>query len=259
MDGTTCPTVVLRCAPQMLTLIVTLDIHQCYVSMPPHMHQTISWEVGDTRVRNSRSFFLRPPPPVEHISTCSLSSMRLEDSTPVKSLSAKQAKNHALKRRHDNQNQGIQQRVRRKYRKFGHTWLDVVRRGDLCLKPSVRQRVQASAKANELNISVDCFAKSSSLSLAPRWFGNRQGGALAQNWQEECLWVAPPPHLYRCCVEKICGEGCHGFMLLPTRKQHHWWWAMGKLVVDWVDIGSGSDIFESVDWFPIKMPDGESY
>ena len=32
-----------------------------YVSMPPRMHQTISWEVGDTRVRNSRSFFLRPP------------------------------------------------------------------------------------------------------------------------------------------------------------------------------------------------------
>ena len=136
----------------------------------------------------------------------------------MKSLSAIQANKNAQKRRPDNRNQGVQQRVRHKYRKCGHTWLAVDRRGDLCLKPSVRQRVQAWAKANELNISVDCFAKSSSLSLAPRWFGNRQGGALALNWQEGCLWVAPPPHLYRRCLEKFSSEGGHGFMLLPTRK-----------------------------------------
>ena len=93
--------------------------------------------------REEQQNFFSALSPVEHISTCSLSSICLEDSTPVKSLPAMQARKNARKGRPDNRNQGVQQRVRRNYRKFGHTWLDVVRRGELCLNLSVRQPVSS--------------------------------------------------------------------------------------------------------------------
>ena len=42
------------------------------------------------------------------------------------------------------------------------------------------------------------------------------------------------------CVPKILVDEARGVAVMPTRKEHGWWWAMGEVALDWVDIPVGS-------------------
>ena len=69
-----------------------------------------------------------------------------------------------------------------------------------------------------------------------------------------------PPHLYRRTVTKILWEGCKGFIVLSTLKQHKWWWMIGEFAVDWVEIPAGSKgVFQNPEGVPLTVPEGQSF
>ena len=101
-----------------------------------------------------------------------------------------------------------------------HAFASVARRGDLCLRPNVVQLVCGWCSEREIHIDVDVSSKHAPLALAPKTFSRAFKGPLYKEWVGSTLWVLPPTEMYYRAVQKIFGEGCKGFMLLPTQKQH---------------------------------------
>ena len=151
----------------------------------------------------------------------------------------------------------LQAKVRHKPK--WHAFASVARRGDLCLRPNVVQLVRDWCSEREIHIDVDVFSKHPPLALARKTFSRALKGPLYKEWVGSTLWVLPPTGMYQRGVQKIIGEGCKGFMLLPTRKQHEWWWMMGEITIDGVDIPPTSEIFQTKDGKPLCTAPGEQY
>ena len=101
-----------------------------------------------------------------------------------------------------------------------HAFASVARRGELCLTPNVVQLVFDWCRERDIHIDVDVFSKHPPLPLAPKTFSQAFKGHLYKEWVGSTLWVLPFTGMYQRAVQKNFGEGCKGFMLLPTRKQH---------------------------------------
>ena len=151
----------------------------------------------------------------------------------------------------------LQAKVRHKPK--WHAFASVARRGDLCLRPEVVQMVRDSCSEREIHIDLDVFSKNPPLALAPKTFSRALRGPLYKGWVGSTLWVLPPTGMYQTAVRKSFGGGCKRFMLLPTRKQHEWWWMMGEITIDWVHIPPTSEIFQTKDGIPLRTSPGEQY
>ena len=114
-------------------------------------------------------------------------------------------------------------------------------------------------------IEIDAFAKNRSSSvLGNAFYSQHTGkgpykGSLSRPWNNKCLWVHPPPHLYQRTVQKFLFEGCSGLMIVPVRKNKAWWWTLGEITPDWIDIPSGSKIFQGPNGDPLTVPQGDSF
>ena len=47
-------------------------------------------------------------------------------------------------------------------------------------------------------------------------------------------------------------------MIVPVRKDKDWWWTSGEITLDWMDVPSGSTIFQRPYKDPLTVRKGES-
>ena len=48
-------------------------------------------------------------------------------------------------------------------------------------------------------------------------------------------------------------------MIVPVRKDKTWWWTLGEMILHWIDILSGSEIFQGPNGDPLTVPQGDSF
>ena len=66
-----------------------------------------------------------------------------------------------------------------------------------------------------------------------------------RDWGQKPVWLHPSPHQWERCVTKLFVDGAKGIAVLPVSKKDPWFWAMGEVVIDWVDIPIGTPLFVS--------------
>ena len=157
--------------------------------------------------------------PAPKVETFSMGSMFWTSISPKVSDTALSYQSRDTSTRIVNPITSIQQQGRRAP-KAAFSWHHVYQNGNLTVTASFFRRYREWSSSNDISVTVDAFARNTSQSVASRHFGKRRGGALSRNWSDDRLWGPPPPHLYRRTVTKILWEGCKGFMVLPTLKQH---------------------------------------
>ena len=48
-------------------------------------------------------------------------------------------------------------------------------------------------------------------------------------------------------------------MIVPVRKDKAWWWTLGEITLDWIDVSSGSKIFQDPNGDPLTVLQGDSF
>ena len=66
-----------------------------------------------------------------------------------------------------------------------------------------------------------------------------------RDWGQKPVLLHPSPHQWERCVTKLFVDGAKGIAVLPVSKKDPWFWAMGEVVIDWVDIPIGTPLFVS--------------
>ena len=90
-------------------------------------------------------------------------------------------------------------------------------------------------------VSCDAFS-STTMRLFPKGWDSTDN-ALSKDWSPEVLWVHPPNQLWPQVAQKLVLDGCRGIAVLPTCKRASWWWLMGGITVDWVEVPKGTPLF----------------
>ena len=94
---------------------------------------------------------------------------------------------------------------------------------------------------HQIPITCDAFAVNGF-----RNFQKERNDGLHENWGLETLLVHPPRHLWPRVAQKIVFEGNRGIGFVPTTKKASWWWLLGEVVVDWLDVPAGSLLYEDL-------------
>ena len=115
-----------------------------------------------------------------------------------------------------------------------HALPSVARRGDLCLRPNVAHMVRDWCTEHEIHIEASPLGP-----CAINRFTGIQGAFVQGVGRLNLVSVATHGDVPKSGQKS---EGCKGFMLLPTRKQHELSWMMGEITIDWVDIPPTSEI-----------------
>ena len=109
-------------------------------------------------------------------------------------------------------------------------WLDVFRRIDEWLR----------SIGNDFILTV-AFFSSKNMAKLPRFWNCLRAG-LHQPWKGEVLWLHPRADRWAECVPKVSVDEARGVAVMPTRKEHGWWLAMGEVALDWGNIPVGSPL-----------------
>ena len=61
--------------------------------------------------------------------------------------------------------------------------------------------------------------------------------------QHHTLLLLPAARELPETVQKVLCEGGKGVIVVPVRKRERWFWRLGEIAVDWLDIPKGESIF----------------
>ena len=61
------------------------------------------------------------------------------------------------------------------------------------------------------------------------------------------LWLHPSPSQWPQAVVKIVFDACKGIAVVPVVKSQPWWWLIGEVAVDWVEVPKGHLLFVDSD------------
>ena len=118
-------------------------------------------------------------------------------------------------------------------------------RGQYRVRSSVINKVSAWMLHTGQPISVEVYAKRGSQFLGRRWCSRVD--ALKQSWNDEKLWLHPSPSQWPQAALKMVFDACKGIAVVPVVKSQPWWWLIGEVAVDWVEVPKGHPLFVDSD------------
>ena len=109
------------------------------------------------------------------------------------------------------------------------------------INPNITQKFSAWMTRPGMPITVEAYA-CNQVAHFPRTWGVKTP-PLSQPWHSETLWLHPPNGQWPQVAQKMVGEASRGIAVMPVVKSATWWWLVGEVAVDWVEIPKGHPLF----------------
>ena len=124
-------------------------------------------------------------------------------------------------------------------------------RASLQFLNEVREWEGESKKTKWVNVFAACRRAMPGRKV--NFWGQRKD-AIQQCWAKEMMFLSPGQHCHKHTLDKILLNGACGVILVPVQQQESWFLALGELALDWWDLPSEKEIFESARGTPIEKP-----
>ena len=109
------------------------------------------------------------------------------------------------------------------------------------INPNIIQKFSAWMTRAGMCITVEAYA-CNQVAHFPRTWGVKSL-PLSQPWHSETLWFHAPNGQWPQVAQKMVGEASRGIAVMPVLKSATWWWLVGEVAVDWVEIPRGHPLF----------------
>ena len=109
------------------------------------------------------------------------------------------------------------------------------------INPNIIQKFSAWMTRAGMPITVEAYA-CNQVAHFPRTWGVKTP-PLSQPWHSETLWLHPPNGQWPQVAQKMVGEASRGIAVMPVVKSATWWWLVGEVAVDWVEVPKGHPLF----------------